>query len=88
MASVKAECSACGATGLYCGFAEPKGTAVVCLVCGGTGWVDLKYTPFEKRKGRKDVQWVSRSRGSLIVTGVGPAGRQVSYDEFEHGKMP
>ena len=72
MASVKAECSACGATGLYSGFAEPKGTAVVCLVCGGMGHVDLKYTPFEGRKGRKGIKWVSRSQGSFIAR---PAGQ-------------
>lgn len=41
MKTVKAECSACGGSDLYVGFAEPKGAAVVCVKCDGTGYVVL-----------------------------------------------
>jgi hypothetical protein len=85
---VKAECGSCSATGVYCGFAEPKGTGVVCLNCDGSGWVDIEYTPFSVLKRRKGVDTVKRSRGSFIVTGVGPVGDSVSYEEFFNGKKP
>ncbi len=88
METVKAECSACGGTGLYSGFAEPKGTAVVCVQCGGDGCQEIHYTPFTRRKGRRGITTVSRSRGSFIVTGVGPVGDSITYKEFHQGKMP
>ena len=88
MTHVKTECGSCGGTGLYCGFAEPKGTAVVCLNCSGTGCATLCYTPFERRKGRGDIATVARSRGSFIGTGVGPVGATVTYAEFQRGKQP
>lgn len=86
--TVEAECTACGGTGVYHGFAEPEGVGVVCLKCDGTGKMELKYTPFTGRKQRSGINTVMRSRGSLIVTGVGPTGGQVSYKEFLEGKMP
>jgi hypothetical protein len=88
MAKIEAECSSCGATGLYSGFAEPKGVAVVCVTCGGTGKETITYTPFTKRKERKGIKTVRLSKGTFIVTGVGPTGRAISYAEFEAGKMP
>lgn len=33
----KIECGACGGTGLYSGFAEPEGVAVICHSCRGKG---------------------------------------------------
>lgn len=88
MEEVKAECGACGGTGLYSGFCEPKGTAVVCVQCGGTGCETIRFKPFERRKGKKGIDWVQRSRGSFIGTGVGPVGGKITYEEFEKGKMP
>lgn len=88
MNKVLAECGACGGTGLYSGFAEPKGTAVVCLQCKGTGCQEIRYTPFTVRKGREGIHWVQKSRGGLIAFGVGPVGRLISYQEFQRGKMP
>lgn len=88
METIKAECSACGGTGLYSGFAEPKGIAVICLTCDGTGCDEFYYKPFTKRKGRRDILTVSRSRGRFIVTGVGPAVGNITYKEFKEGKMP
>ena len=58
---VKAQCYSCGGTGLYKGFAEHGKCAMVCQVCNGTGCSVLSYTPFEKRKRRKDVDRVFKS---------------------------
>jgi hypothetical protein len=76
MNNIKAECEACGATGLYCGFAEPKGTAVVCYKCKGTGCQEIQYTPFTARKRRKDVKnvlcdggaWFARNGNEKTIT--------------------
>lgn len=47
--SVYMECGECRGTGLYIGFAEGDGTAVVCTRCKGTGKKMLDYRPFVKR---------------------------------------
>lgn len=86
--TVKIECKACNGTGLFRGFAEPEGTAVVCLNCKGTGGVDLTYIPFTRRKEREGVRTVQLSRGSFVATGVGSGGRSISYQDFLDGKMP
>ena len=87
-ASIQTECSSCGGTGVYKGFAEPAGVGVVCVTCDGTGCRTIEYTPFTKMNKRKDVREVRRSRGTLIVTGVGPTGESVTYEEFLSGKRP
>jgi hypothetical protein len=86
--AIKLECESCSGTGLYRGFAEPPETAVVCLRCGGSGCEEISYTPFDKRKGKTGVKWVQRSKGSFILTGVGPVGERISYKDFQKGKMP
>ena len=88
MATVKAECRSCRGTGLYRGFAEPEGVAVICLDCKGTGARDLEYTPFTQRKPRAGIRTVQRSAGALIIGRVGPTGGSISYEEFRAGKMP
>lgn len=88
METVKAECSSCGGTGLYSGFAEPKGTAVICVTCDGTGCQEIRFKPFERRKGKRGIHTIKRSRGTFVGTGVGPTGRIVTYKEFQEGKMP
>lgn len=82
---VKIECGACRATGLYVGFAEPPGTAVVCLKCDGKGWAEVEG--FSSRKQRDGVTIVRRSRGSFILS-CGPTGGSVTYEQFLAGKMP
>jgi len=82
MEKFKAECVVCGASGLYRGFAEPKGTAAVCRECGGTGCIDV--TPFARRRGVEGVTTVRRLAPRL-------GGRDcpsVTYSEFQQGKMP
>ncbi len=71
---IKIECDACSATGLYCGFAEPKGTAVICHGCSGTGCLEVNnaynYTPFTGRKCKQGVQRVLGD-GGLWMTRTG-----------------
>lgn len=86
--TIKTQCSSCSGTGVYCGFAEPQGTGVVCLGCSGTGCAKMTYEPFTERKRRLGVKEVRLSSGSLIATGVGPRGTSVSYEDFWNGKMP
>lgn len=86
--SVECECDSCSGTGIYRGFAEPKGVGVVCLKCEGSAKTTLTYTPFKARKERQDVETVRNSAGSFIGTGVGPTGGSVTYKEFLSGKMP
>jgi hypothetical protein len=82
MATIKIACPNCRATGLYAGFAEPKGTAVICLSCDGKGWTMFKYEEFTGRKRKDGIYTIKRSAGTLLVTGVGPTGRGMTYDEF------
>jgi hypothetical protein len=80
--------SGCGGSGVYSGFAEVKGTAVVCLGCDGTGKQKFGFTKFTGRKRRKGINTVYRSRGSFIATGVGEYGGGIPYTDFLKGKMP
>jgi len=85
---VDAECNACGATGVYHGFCEAKGEAVVCLRCGGTGCAKVYYVPFTARRNRRGIKTVRRLRGGFLATGVGPTGGEVTYAQFKKGQMP
>jgi len=86
---VEHECKDCGGTGVYCGFCEPKGTAVICLGCNGTGKQASMFRAFTGRKRRKGVKAVYNSRGSFILTGVGAVPEHsVSYVDFLKGKRP
>ena len=85
---IEAQCGSCSGTGVYCGFAEPRGVGVVCIECSGSGKSKIVYTPFEGRKRRSGVNTVRRSAGSFLATGVGPTGNSISYEEFLNGKMP
>jgi len=75
--TVDMECRSCEGTGLYSGMAEPKGVAVLCHTCQGSGCEKLSYKPFTKRKPREDIVTVRRSTESTI-----------SYQRFQQGVMP
>ncbi len=78
------QCSSCNGTGLYSGFAEHKGEAVICLGCRGEGWEYFTYTEYTGRKKKAGITKISESRGSVILTGIGPVrGTSMTYDEFE-----
>ena len=77
--SITVECRTCKATGLYAGFAERDGAAVVCLECDGKGYKVLKGTPFTERKKRCDIVRVFPLTG-IVVTPEIKGG--VTYEEF------
>lgn len=87
--NIECECRDCGGTGVYCGFCEAKGTAVICLSCNGTGKRTYTERAFTGLKRRKGVTSVYNSRGKFIATGVGAVPeRSVSYVDFLKGKRP
>lgn len=88
MAKIQVECGSCSGTGLYRGMAEPRGVAVVCISCNGTGCADLEYKPFTARRERSDVQFVGRTQGTFILGPMGPGKDRVTYAEFLAGKLP
>ena len=79
----KIACPSCGATGLYKGFAEAVGEAVVCLQCSGKGWKWFEYQLFEGRKKKNGIEIIRFSCGSFIATGVGGHGKAMNYAQFE-----
>lgn len=76
------QCESCGGTGLYQGMCEKKDEPVVCLNCGGTGGVELSYTPYTGRKKKRGVKCVRLSRGNFILNCGGVDGTEMSYAEF------
>lgn len=84
----KVECRACGATGLYRGFAEPKGTAVICLYCKGSAARDADdipasdHVPFRGRRRREGIRTVMESKGSFILSCGGKKGTDMTYEQF------
>lgn len=84
MPSIRAECRSCNATGLYSGFAEPEGTAVVCSSCGGTGCQEITYKEFTKRKRKRGIRRVMTDGGLWFARGAGEQPT-ISVEEFyEH----
>lgn len=81
---LEVECGSCKGTGLYCGFAEGPGVAVVCHTCDGSGKSVIKetYKKFTKRKSRKDVKVVVATNPGIGLR-VGDAG--ISYAEWKNG---
>jgi hypothetical protein len=81
---VTVACGSCRSTGLYRGFAEPDGVAVICLDCKGSGGQVIKFKKFTGRQERSDVREVYSSRGSFIATGVGPREdvEPMTYEQF------
>jgi type II secretory ATPase GspE/PulE/Tfp pilus assembly ATPase PilB-like protein len=68
--------------GLYRGFCEGPGKAVICVNCEGTGCAVLSYTPYTGRRTRRGIKEIQKSRGTFIVTGVGGVGETMTYAEF------
>lgn len=85
--TVKATCDECEGSGVYQGFAEKKGEAVVCEACDGEGCYSITYTPFKGRTKVEGVDKVYWSAGSTLGA-CGPIGNPVTYKEFRAGKMP
>lgn len=60
------ECKSCKATGIYQGFAEREGCAVVCAMCEGTGAQTLSGTAFTGKKVKAGTNKVFHSSGVVI----------------------
>ena len=87
METITQECTSCHGTGLYSGFCEGKGEAVICCDCSGKGWNFYTYNEFSGRKKKKGIKSISYSKGNFILTGVGAVGESMTYAEFEE-KIP
>lgn len=83
MVNIIGECKSCNGTGLYSGFAEAKGEAVVCLNCNGQGWKKISVKCFSSRKKKKGIKTIRVSKGDFILTGVGGEGPSMTYEQFE-----
>ncbi len=77
---MKFECSACSATGLYKGFAEPEGTAVICNKCNGKGCSDEGKVSFTGRKPKLGIQKVAYDGGLWMFRTEIP--KTISIEEF------
>ena len=79
---IKTLCDSCGGTGLYSGFAEPKGVAVICKVCGGTGCELISYIPFKKQKRKRNIHTVLLDDGFWFTRTSGEKIPEISAKEF------
>lgn len=80
------ECKDCKGTGLYMGFAEMQGAAVVCYRCKGTGCKTnrIEYSPFRGRNQRTDVTHVYASNPGIgAAPSVVPGGVPLSIWEHD-----
>jgi hypothetical protein len=89
-----ARCTSCEGSGLYVGFAEKDGMAVVCSTCKGTGVVhrviEWDDPPIGGPTPRDDVAWVLECNAG-VFTGIGdefPPGSfgGMSYDDWRAGR--
>jgi len=81
------KCESCKGTGLYVGFAEKDGAAVVCHDCKGTGCYHTKieYDDFEGRITRDDVERVYETNPGIGI-GKGMEGGD-RYELSDFGGM-
>jgi hypothetical protein len=85
MPTIIVECRSCSGTGLYCGFVEAKGEAVVCVSCQGTGATELSGKDFTGRKKRRGITKIRGGSGSIMDNTE--RATWFSYAEFE-SKIP
>lgn len=91
---IECACESCGATGLYVGYAERNGAAVVCHTCDGTGKVTRKIE-WDEFDGRKTRRGIKRVFGVNPGIGIGENKEMglklkdfggMSYAEWRAGK--
>lgn len=100
---ININCPNCNGTGLYIGFAERDGAAVICYKCKGTGKKEYEYTPFNGRNIKSGVTRVFSKNQGYILKGSGSIDYElddntklhiefdkvgVSHNEWLHGKQP
>ena len=85
---IDCECSDCGGTGIYCGFAEAEGTGVICHGCKGAGHVTIKisYKDFVGRQHRKGIKKVFQTNPGVGL-GVEMNGGMDYQEWFESKKV-
>lgn len=81
MITVTCECDACGGTGLYSGFMEADGEAVICVRCGGKGCQTAKLREFTGRKRKNGIKKI-RAGSGLIIDNPKDA-KWISYNDFK-----
>ena len=86
MREIQIECGDCSGTGLYCGFAEPNGTAVICHTCHGSGAQVIKCKMFTGRKPKHGITRVMTD-GGLWMCRTGCEPSTISIKEF-YEKVP
>lgn len=79
---IKHECSVCHGTGLYSGYAERNGAAVVCQRCDGKGWEESVFAPFTGRKPKAGVTRVFLTNPGICI------GSSNGYVLEDFGGMP
>jgi DnaJ-class molecular chaperone len=79
--TIETECSSCGGTGLYQGFAEKRSQAVICVTCSGTGCRKIAVRKFAGRKQKEGITSIRAGSGT-ILDNVSKA-QWYSYSEFE-----
>lgn len=64
---IKHACCACEGTGLYVGYAERDGAAVVCARCKGQGWQESIFQEFTERKKRRGIRRVFETNPGIGI---------------------
>lgn len=79
--SITIECPDCRGTGLYKGFMEREGEAVICDRCSGSGKQEFHYTGFTGRKKKSGVNKIRGGSGTILDT----PGKSswMTYEQFE-----
>lgn len=77
-------CTSCDGTGVYVGFAEIEGAAVVCSSCNGRGWSEFKFErALPERRVRKGVTTVFRRNQGFVLSPESAGG--LPYEEWRGG---
>lgn len=63
------ECRKCAGSGLYVGFCERDGFAVVCRNCSGSGCEKFEVTPFIARKEKQGIMRVVEKNPGVTMGG-------------------
>jgi len=79
--TLKTECKACSGTGLYVGFMEGKGQAVICVGCTGTGCREIEVKKYAGRKPRSGITKIRGGSGTILDDASN--AKWYSYREFE-----
>ena len=94
------ECRSCKGTGVYVGFAEHDGAAVVCHSCDGSGKINFSqtFTKFSGKKIKKGVKRVYDGSHGYVITAkdIICEGKNFPFSEvgvdyeswFNEGKEP